>query len=209
MSRPSKTTLARGQLVQAHEAAPERRLAAAGLAHEAERLAGTHLERDVVDGLHARDLAADHAAALDREVLRDRLAPGAAARRSRRQLRVDRRLAPRELLGHRQEAAVEVTGRRALLERRPLGAGARRRAGSAARRSSPAGARAARAAVPGSPSAGAAWAGRCAGSSPAAPRCTGAARSRTARASGRPRRRGPRTSRRRGRRCRRRLPCRA
>ena len=123
MSRPSKTTLPGGQLVQPHEAAPERRLAAAGLADEAERLAGAHLERDAVDGLHARDLAADHAAALDREVLRDVAQPRAAARRSRRQLRMDRRLAPRELLGHRQEAAVAVTGRRALLERRLLGAG--------------------------------------------------------------------------------------
>ena len=73
MSRPSKTTRARGQLVQAHEAAPERRLAAAGLADEAERLARPHLERHVVDGLHASDLAADDATPLDREVLRHAL----------------------------------------------------------------------------------------------------------------------------------------
>ena len=71
MSRPSKMTVPGGRLVQAHEAAPERRLAAAGLADEAERLARAHLEADAVDRLHARDLAPDHAAARDREVLRD------------------------------------------------------------------------------------------------------------------------------------------
>jgi hypothetical protein len=63
--------LPRGQLVQAHEAAAERRLAAAGLADETERLTRVDLEADAVDGLHARDLAADDPAALDREVLRD------------------------------------------------------------------------------------------------------------------------------------------
>ena len=59
----------RGQLVQAHEAPPERRLATAGLADEAERLACPHLQRHVVDGLHASDLPADDASPLDREVL--------------------------------------------------------------------------------------------------------------------------------------------
>src|SRR3954468_22679404 len=44
------------------------------------------------------------------------------ARRSRSQLRVDRCLAARELLWYRQEATVEVARRRALLERRLLGA---------------------------------------------------------------------------------------
>ena len=60
MSRPSKINAPGGQLVQAHEAAPECRLAAAGLAHEPDRLAGAHLERDLVDRLHACHLAADH-----------------------------------------------------------------------------------------------------------------------------------------------------
>ena len=68
---PLEDDLAAGQLVQAHDAAPERRLAAARLAHEPERLARPHLEGDRVDGLHLRHVAADHAAALDREVLRD------------------------------------------------------------------------------------------------------------------------------------------
>ena len=57
--------------MQPHEAATERRLAAARLADEAERLARLHLEADSVDRLHARDLAPDHPAALDGEVLGD------------------------------------------------------------------------------------------------------------------------------------------
>ena len=46
-----------GGLEQADDAAAERRLSAAGLADEAERLSGLHVERHVVDGVHPRDFA--------------------------------------------------------------------------------------------------------------------------------------------------------
>ena len=74
MSRPSKRQRAARQLVQAHEAAAERRLAAARLADEAERLARAHLDVDAVDGLHLRDRAL-RAARRDREVLAQRRSP--------------------------------------------------------------------------------------------------------------------------------------
>ena len=55
--------------VEADEAAPQRRLAAPRFAHQAERLSGPDLERDVVDRVHQRDLALDQDPTLDREVL--------------------------------------------------------------------------------------------------------------------------------------------
>src|SRR5439155_3323210 len=54
---------------QAHDAAGERRLAAARLADDAERLALVERERDAVDGLHGRDLLLEDDPARDREVL--------------------------------------------------------------------------------------------------------------------------------------------
>jgi hypothetical protein len=54
---------------QADEAAPEGGLSAARLADEPEGLSRPDLQRDVVDRMHARDLALDQDAALDREVL--------------------------------------------------------------------------------------------------------------------------------------------
>ena len=63
--------LARGRLDQAQDAAPGRRLAAARLADEAERLAGCDLEADAVDRVHPFDLAREQAA-VDREVLDER-----------------------------------------------------------------------------------------------------------------------------------------
>ena len=47
----------------------EGRLAAARLAHEAERLAATHVEADAVHGLHGADLRNAEQAAADLEVL--------------------------------------------------------------------------------------------------------------------------------------------
>ena len=91
--------------------------------HEPERLPRPHDERDGVNRLHLPDFAADHAPALDREVLRDRT-------------NVEQRL-----LAHRASSGWIVASRRArfsdtgrkqrsrcpesgpLLERRPLGAG--------------------------------------------------------------------------------------
>src|SRR4029079_12654382 len=59
----------RGRLDQPQDRPAERRLAAAGLADEAEGLTGADLERDAIDGLDGADLAVDEDAALDREVL--------------------------------------------------------------------------------------------------------------------------------------------
>ena len=67
---------ARGRLDQPQQRAADRRLATARLADEAERLAATDREADVVDRLHVADLAV-HDAADDREVL----AAGARPRR--------------------------------------------------------------------------------------------------------------------------------
>jgi hypothetical protein len=60
--------LARRRLEQPQQRAAERRLAAAGLAHEAERLAAPHVEIDAVDGLQVAGGALEQAL-LDREVL--------------------------------------------------------------------------------------------------------------------------------------------
>jgi hypothetical protein len=60
---------ARRRLEQLDDGSAERRLAAAGLAHEAEGLALVEGEADVVDGLDARDLAVEEEPGLDREVL--------------------------------------------------------------------------------------------------------------------------------------------
>src|SRR5216110_546532 len=66
--------LARRRLDQPEDRATRGGLAAARLADEAERLARQDLERHVVDGVHARDLAREEAAA-DREVLLEVLDP--------------------------------------------------------------------------------------------------------------------------------------
>ena len=54
---PLEDDLAVGRLEQAHDRAAQRRLAAAGLTHEPERLPFANREAHVVDGVHARDLA--------------------------------------------------------------------------------------------------------------------------------------------------------
>src|SRR5215470_3743561 len=59
---------ARGRLDQSQDRAARRGLAAAGLAHQPERLAAHDVERHVVHRVHARDLAREEAAT-DREVL--------------------------------------------------------------------------------------------------------------------------------------------
>ena len=59
-----------GRLEQLEEAADERRLPAAGLADDAERLALAQREGDAVDRLHGRDLLLEDDPAGDREVLR-------------------------------------------------------------------------------------------------------------------------------------------
>jgi hypothetical protein len=56
------------RLVEPQDRAPERRLAAARLADEAEGLPALDRERDVVDGLDVPDVAVEHDPALDREV---------------------------------------------------------------------------------------------------------------------------------------------
>ena len=60
---------ARGRVEQADEQPGDGALAAAGLADEAERLAGGQLERDAVDRLHRADLPLEDDAAGEREVL--------------------------------------------------------------------------------------------------------------------------------------------
>src|SRR5207302_3209623 len=60
---------AAGRVEQAHDTACHRRLAAAGLADDAEGLALLHAEADPVDGLHRRDLLLEDDSARDREVL--------------------------------------------------------------------------------------------------------------------------------------------
>ena len=57
-----------GRLVEADERASDRRLAAARLADETERLAALDRERDPVHGLDVADVAVEDEAALDREV---------------------------------------------------------------------------------------------------------------------------------------------
>ena len=58
-----------GRVEQPHDAARHRRLAAAGLADDAERLALADAEADAVDRLHRRDLLLEDDPARDREVL--------------------------------------------------------------------------------------------------------------------------------------------
>ena len=70
MSRPSKMIRPAGRLEQPHDAAGQRRLAAARLADDAERLAlAARVKRDAVDRLHRRDLLLEDDPARDREVL--------------------------------------------------------------------------------------------------------------------------------------------
>src|SRR5207237_1337295 len=66
--RSFEDDLARGRRQEAHDRAAEGRLSTARLADEPERLALADGEGDVIDGVHAPDLAAQHAL-LDREVL--------------------------------------------------------------------------------------------------------------------------------------------
>ncbi len=69
---PVEEDLAGRGLRQLHDRPPERCLAAAGLADDAERLAGAHAEVDAVDRMDLADLALQEAAA-DREVLDEAL----------------------------------------------------------------------------------------------------------------------------------------
>jgi hypothetical protein len=65
--------LPRGRLEQAHQAPGQRRLAAAGLADDPERLAAIDREADVVDGLDRADLLLEEDPSRDGEVLLDAL----------------------------------------------------------------------------------------------------------------------------------------
>ena len=67
MSLPRKRMLAAGRVDQPHERADQRRLAAARLADDPERLALPRAKRDVVDGVDLPDLAVDDQPRLDRE----------------------------------------------------------------------------------------------------------------------------------------------
>ena len=118
--------LAGRRLEQPDDRAAERRLAAARLADEAERLALLHGEADVVDRVHARDLALQHALP-DREVLLD--VPDLDKRRrspfvltpASVLVAADRRVAVRALVVDVEPAAVEMDRRLdAVLERRLL-----------------------------------------------------------------------------------------
>ena len=60
---------ARGGVEQTHHDARERGLAAAGLPHQAERLARIDLEVDAVDRVHVADVVLEQDPARDREVL--------------------------------------------------------------------------------------------------------------------------------------------
>ena len=59
MSSPRKRMRPVGGLEQPHDRARQRGLAAAGLAHQPERLALAQVEGHVVDGVDAADLAVD------------------------------------------------------------------------------------------------------------------------------------------------------
>ena len=166
--------------MQAHEAAPERRLAAARLADEAERLARRAPRSDTPSTACTRATSRRSSRCPTGKCFVTLVAPRAArSLASRRELRVDRRArGARASLGDGQVAAVEMAGRRALLERRRLVAAGREGVRAARREArSPAAGRAATAAGPRSWQAVAAAAGRCAGSSRAAPTCRGAAAS--------------------------------
>ena len=69
MSSPLERRGAAGGLLQRHQQPREGRLAAAGLPHEAERLALGEVEGDPVDGLDVADLALQDDALRQREVL--------------------------------------------------------------------------------------------------------------------------------------------
>ena len=69
MSWPRVRDLAAGRLQQPRDQPARRRLAAAGLADQADALADADGQVDAVDGLHGADLAFDREAAVDREVL--------------------------------------------------------------------------------------------------------------------------------------------
>ena len=69
MSSPPNRTEPSSRLGQLQDRPAQRRLAAARLAHQPERLALAQREADVVHRLHPGDLAVDHDSRLDREVL--------------------------------------------------------------------------------------------------------------------------------------------
>ena len=125
-----------GRLVEAQDRAADRRLPAARLADEAERLAAPDRERDVVDRLHVADVAVEHDAALDREPdrevleLDERAPPVPCSRRP-----ASRESRARLVRGHRVEARAR-RGRASTLARAAatsdVAATARSRSGSAA-----------------------------------------------------------------------------
>ena len=69
MSWPSKRTVPGGRLLQPHQQLGQRRLAAAGLADDAEGLAPVQVEADPVDRLDRADLLLEQDALGEREVL--------------------------------------------------------------------------------------------------------------------------------------------
>ena len=183
---------ARGRLDQAQHQLADGRLAAAGFADQAQRLAAVDREADAVDRLAPRGRARRAA----------RAAAGSAS--SGRATSSDRRSCGRPLVG---AARARPRGRRRCGRRRsraapaPRRGSARSRRRSAARRRSRRSARAARARCRGSRRGGAC--GRRpverAGSRPSGRACRDGAAGRTARRSAPPRPCGPHTSRRRGR----------
>ena len=70
MSRPVEADRARRRLEQLEHQARRRRLAAAGLAHDAERLAAAHAERDVLDRVHLARVAGEDAGRTGKRLVR-------------------------------------------------------------------------------------------------------------------------------------------
>jgi len=170
MSRPSTIKRPAGQLVPPHEAAAERRLPARRTHSRGRASRRAKPSEGLVDGLtRATRDGSRRRGGIDGEVIRP--TPSAvktAARRSRSEIRVDRRFAPGELSGtgkkhgrwgpgaHAPRAAAAGTGRED--------------GGQAARTSSPEEAREARVG-PGIAVSRRGWAVDARGSSPATPRC--------------------------------------
>ena len=119
MSCAVEQDLAGGRPLEPQDAAAGRGLAAAALAHQAQRLAARDREVDAVDRLHVADLARQHDAFGDREVHVRGRAPRAAAGRRRRPFMPRRpATAPSSALRKQADEMARLARR---LERRPRG----------------------------------------------------------------------------------------